>query len=137
MVEEEASCVQEEQTETLDPAKCTPEQHAYTVQCTEDGHVLHWIRVEQHRWSDWQTDQEPDCTTPGERSSYCVVCGLVRRQQSAPRGHVLQFQPENDRHIVAVCRVCGRTLWRGPVRDAVQKKKAARRSWSSTQNAAK
>ena len=40
MVEEEASCVQEEQTETLDPAKCTPEQHAYTVQCTEDGHVL-------------------------------------------------------------------------------------------------
>lgn len=26
MVEEEASCVQEEQTETLDPAKCTPEQ---------------------------------------------------------------------------------------------------------------
>ena len=23
----------------------------------------------------------------------------------------------------AVCRVCGRTLWRGPARDAVQKKK--------------
>ena len=64
MVEEEASCVQEEQTETLDPAKCTPEQHAYTVQCTEDGHVLHWIRMEQHRWSDWQVEKEPDCENP-------------------------------------------------------------------------
>lgn len=37
----------------------------------------------------------------------------------------------------AVCRVCGRTLWRGPARDAAQKKKAARRSRPSTQNAAK
>ena len=124
-------------TETLDKTKYTAEQHVYAVECTENGRTLHWIRVEQRRWSDWQTDQEPDCTTPGERSSYCVVCGLVRRQQSAPRGHVLQFQPENDRHIVAVCRVCGRILWRGPVRDAVQKKKAARRSRPSTQNAAK
>lgn len=37
----------------------------------------------------------------------------------------------------AVCRVCGRTLWRGPARDAAQKKKAARRSRPSTQDAAK
>ena len=124
-------------TETLDKTKCTAEQHVYAVECTENGRTLHWIRAEQHRWSDWQTDREPDCTTPGERSSHCVVCGLVRRQQSAPLGHVLQFQPENDRHIVVVCRVCGRILWRGPVRDAVQKKKAARRSRPSTQNTAK
>ena len=71
MVEEEASCVQEEQTETLDPAKCTPEQHAYTVQCTEDGHVLHWVRVEKHQWSDWQVEKEPDCEDPGELRSPC------------------------------------------------------------------
>lgn len=78
MVEEEPSCVQEEQTETLDPAKCTPEQHAYTVQCTEDGHVLHWVRVEKHQWSDWQVEKEPDCEDPGELRSTCAVCGMVR-----------------------------------------------------------
>ena len=137
MVEEEASCVQEEQTETLDPAKCTPEQHAYTVQCTEDGHVLHWVRVEKHQWSDWQVEKEPDCEDPGELRSTCAVCGMVRWQRLAPLGHLLQFKPEDERHTIAVCRVCGRTLWRGPARDAVQNKKAARRSRSSTQNAAK
>ena len=137
MVEEEPSCVQEEQTETLDPAKCTPEQHAYTVQCTEDGHVLHWIRVEKHRWSDWQVEKEPDCEDPGELRSTCAVCGMVRWQRLAPLGHLLQFKPEDERHIIAVCRVCGRTLWRGPARDAAQKKKAAGRSRSSAQNAAK
>ena len=84
MVEEEASCVQEEQTETLDPAKCTPEQHAYTVQCTEDGHVLHWIRMEQHRWSDWQVEKEPDCEDPGElrtpvrSAAWCAGSGWPR-----------------------------------------------------------
>lgn len=137
MVEEEPSCVQEEQTETLDPAKCTPEQHAYTVQCTEDGHVLHWVRVEKHQWSDWQVEKEPDCEDPGELRSTCAVCGMVRWQRLAPLGHLLQFKPEDERHTIAVCRVCGRTLWRGPARDAVQKKKAARRSQSSTQDAAK
>ena len=106
MVEEEASCVQEEQTETLDPAKCTPEQHAYTVQCTEDGHVLHWIRMEQHRWSDWQVEKEPDCEDPGELRSTCAVCGMVRWQRLAPLGHLLQFKPEDERHTIAVCRVC-------------------------------
>lgn len=137
MVEEEPSCVQEEQTETLDPAKCTPEQHAYTVQCTEDGHVLHWVRVEKHQWSDWQVEKEPDCENPGELRSTCAVCGMVRWQRLAPLGHLLQFKPEDERHTIAVCRVCGRTLWRGPARDAAQKKKAARRSRSSTRNAAK
>ena len=137
MGEEEASCGQEEQTETLDPAKCTPEQHAYTVQCTEDGHVLHWVRVEKHQWSDWQVEKEPDCEDPGELRSTCAVCGMVRWQRLAPLGHLLQFKPEDERHTIAVCRVCGRTLWRGPARDAVQNKKAARRSRSSTQNAAK
>ena len=131
--------VQEEQTETLDPAKCTPEQHAYTVQCTEDGHVLHWIRMEQHRWSDWQVEKEPDCEKPPGRAPQ-HLCGL--RHWCAGSGwprwaHLLQFKPEDERHTIAVCRVCGRTLWRGPARDAVQKKKAARRSRSSTQNAAK
>ena len=61
----------------------------------------------------------------------------MRWQRLAPLGHLLQFKPEDERHTIAVCRVCGRTLWRGPARDAVQKKKAARRSRSSTQNAAK
>ena len=65
MVEEEPSCVQEEQTETLDPAKCTPEQHAYTVQCTEAGHVLHWARVERHQWSAWEVAHEQGCAYPG------------------------------------------------------------------------
>ena len=55
----------------------------------------------------------------------------------APLGHLLQFKPEDERHTIAVCRVCGRTLWRGPARDAAQKKKAARRSRPSTQDAAK
>lgn len=127
MVEEEASCVQEEQTETLDPAKCTPEQHAYTVQCTEDGHVLHWVRVEKHQWSDWQVEKEPDCEDPGELRSTCAVCGMVRWQRLAPLGHLLQFKPEDERHIIAVCRVCGRTLWRGPARDAAQKKKSGQK----------
>ena len=123
MVEEEPSCVQEEQTETLDPAKCTPEQHAYTVQCIEDGQVLHWVRVEKHQWSDWQVKKEPDCENPGELRSTCAVCGMVRWQRLAPLGHLLQFKPEEERHTIAVCRVCGRTLWRGSARDAAQKKK--------------
>ena len=117
--------------------QCTPEQHAYTVQCTEDGHVLHWVRVEKHQWSDWQVEKEPDCEDPGELRSTCAVCGMVRWQRLAPLGHLLQFKPEDERHTIAVCRVCGRTLWRGPARDAAQKKKAARRSRSSTRNAAK
>ena len=110
-------------TETLDKTRCTAEQHVYAVECTENGRTLHWSRVEQHRWSDWQTEQEPDCTTPGERSSYCVVCGLVRWQRSAPLGHVLEFLPAEDRRRVAVCRVCGRILWRGPAKSPARKKK--------------
>lgn len=76
-------------TETLDPDSCTEDQHVYTVQCTEKGRTLRWVRVERYRWSAWQVEQEPDCVTPGEKSSYCMVCGAVRWRQSAPLGHVL------------------------------------------------
>ena len=119
------------------PGKVYTGTAAYTVQCTEDGHVLHWVRVEKHQWSDWRVEKEPDCENPGELRSTCAVCGMVRWQRLAPLGHLLQFKPEDERHTIAVCRVCGRTLWRGPARDAAQKKKAARRSRPSTQDAAK
>lgn len=121
--------------ETLDKTRYTAEQHVYTVECAENGRTLRWIRVEQHQWSDWRTEQEPDCTTPGERSSYCKICGLTRCQRSAPLGHVLEFLPEGDRHTVAVCRVCGRILWRGLTKDTIRKKKkSTRKSQPLTQN---
>ena len=110
MVEKEQICPQAGLTETLDPACCTKDQHVYTVQCTEEGRTLRWARVERHCWSDWQVEREPDCVTPGEKSSYCAICGAVRWQRSAPLGHVLQLLPEDDRHALAICRVCGRVL---------------------------
>ncbi len=115
MVEEEASCVQETDRDA-GPGK------VYT------GTACLYRAVHRGR----------PCSAlgPGARHP-CAVCGMVRWQRLAPLGHLLQFKPEDERHIIAVCRVCGRTLWRGPARDAAQKKKAARRSRSSTRNAAK
>ena len=117
-------------TETLDPAKCTAEQHVYMVRCMEKEHVLQWIRVERHQWSDWETEQEPDCVTPGEYSSRCRVCGAVRWQRSAPLGHVLQLLPEDDSHAAAVCRVCGRVLRHGLEMDAAQRRRNSGRKIS-------
>ena len=98
MVEEEASCVQEEQPETLDPAKCTTEQHAYTVQCTEDGHVLHWVRMEQHRWSDWQVEKEPDC-----ENQQRDVAGILRHRRTRSQYSILDGQSKIRRAPQHLC----------------------------------
>ena len=81
------------------------------------------------------------CRLPGRAGRRTHVGAVLladdRRHLLQLLGHLLQFKPEDERHTIAVCRVCGRTLWRGPARDAAQKKKAARRSRPSTQDAAK
>lgn len=67
--------------------------------------------------------------------------GIIGREYPARRKEAAMVEEEascvQEEQTDAVCRVCGRTLWRGPARDAAQKKKAARRSRPSTQNAAK
>ncbi len=67
--------------------------------------------------------------------------GIIDRESPARRKEAAMVEEEpscvQEEQTDAVCRVCGRTLWRGPARDAAQKKKAARRSRPSTQNAAK
>lgn len=67
--------------------------------------------------------------------------GIIGREYPAQRKEAAMVEEETscvqEEQTDAVCRVCGRTLWRGPARDAAQKKKAARRSRPSTQNAAK
>ena len=56
--------------------------------------------------------------------------GIIGREYPARRKEAARVEEEpscvQEEQTDAVCRVCGRTLWRGPARDAAQKKKAAR-----------
>ena len=51
--------------------------------------------------------------------------GIIDREYPARRKEAAMVEEETscvqEEQTDAVCRVCGRTLWRGPARDAAQK----------------
>lgn len=65
-----------------------------------------------HVWSDWSIDREADCTSEGEKSRTCSVCGAVHRMAIEMKEHVYQecvFPPSEDAdgYSLLVCQVCG------------------------------
>ena len=67
--------------EQLDPSGSTAVYHTFRVTLQEGSRTLHWVRVEQHAWSDWAQVQESSCTREGVE---CRVCaGWHRRGTSS------------------------------------------------------
>lgn len=65
----------------------------------EDGQILGWILVEQlsetmpqsfckhEEWSEWVVEQEPSCTSYGNRYRLCKICGIRDEDVTDPLPH--------------------------------------------------
>ena len=102
--------------ERPDPRYNTPTHHAVRVTLREGRRTLQWVRVEEHRWSAWETAREPDCTREGIERRFCLVCGGVQNRRLAPYGHVVHQTAESDKYTgepVVQCIVCGMVFRNG------------------------
>lgn len=96
--------------ERLDPSGSTAVYHTFRVTLQEGSRTLHWVRVEQHAWSDWAQVQESSCTREGVECRVCVICGGMEKRRLAPQGHIIRRTAECDKtngQPVMECAVCG------------------------------
>lgn len=98
---------------------CTQEGYTAGVQCTAclsyvSGHEV--VAALGHSWSDWNVTIQPTCTTSGQQSRTCSVCGESETQTVTASGHSMDSgvitKPAactEDGVKTYTCAVCGMT----------------------------
>lgn len=98
----------------LDVIEPTCTSEGYTVkQCSACGDTINanYVGKSAHFWTEWITETEGDCMTPGTKKRICVVCNV---EEMGNFGYGHQYESEvveptctESGYTVHTCKVCG------------------------------
>ena len=61
--------------------------HSYDNDCDTDCNVCGQTREAKHSWNGGEVTQKPGCTTAGEKTYTCTVCGTTKNEPVDAAGH--------------------------------------------------
>ena len=88
-----------------------PAEHSW-VYTGEDSDLNHSCAecgvVEEHNWKEVEGSNTATCVDPGKHSVQCVICNMIKEEETGPKGHTLdnKWQVTAAEHYQR-CSTCG------------------------------